>query len=585
MDKLIEDRIKEWTTSSDYSAEAQKEIADLVAAGDEKELIDRFYQDLEFGTGGLRGIRGAGSNRMNVYNVMKVTQGLANYVLKNGGAEKGVVMGRDSRLQSDEFSQAAAGVFVANGIQVYYFNEIHPTPTVSFGIRHYGAMTGVMVTASHNPKEYNGYKVFWDDGAQVTPPHDTAIIDEVKNITTMSQVKKMDFPEVEKSDLFQIIDDELDPIYLDMVKKLSIHPEAAEGSDVKICYSPLHGTGFKMVPESMKQYGFSNIILVKEQYEPDGNFPTASYPNPEAAPAMELGIKYAKENEADIFIATDPDADRIGACLRKKDGSYQLLNGNEIATILVYYVFSELKATGKLPKNPRLVTTIVTTPILSKIVKGLGMESYETLTGFKWIGLVTKDMIKRGESFVFGCEESHGYNASNDVRDKDAVSSASLFAELTAFYRGQGKSVVEVLDEIYSEFGYHRDSQVALKFPGIEGAAKIQSILSTLRENTPKKIGKWDVLTKIDIKTDETVDIQAGKVIGKSGLPTSNVIVLNLSGGARAIARPSGTEPKIKFYFTTSGNVSSNIDAVRASVDADHEELKKAFLAAMGIEE
>lgn len=584
MDKKIEARIDEWTHAP-YDEATQKEIQVLVDAGDEKELIDRFYKTLDFGTGGLRGVQGAGDNRMNIYTVMKVTQGLANYIIQNNGQNKGVVIGRDSRINSDIFAETVARVMIGNNIKVYYFDDIHPTPLVSYAIRKKRAVSGIMVTASHNPKEYNGYKVYWEDGSQVVPPHDKNIIDEVNKVSDLSQVKIVTLDEAKNGGMFEIIDEKIDAVYYDEIKTLSIHPEVIKSSGVKICYSPLHGTGYKMVPAGLKTFGFDEVVSVKEQAVPDGNFPTAPYPNPEIYQAMEMGMKQAKANGSDVFMATDPDADRIGVALKQDDDSdFLLLNGNQIASLLAYYVLSELKSTDKMPVNPRLVTTIVTTGLILDICDDLGVGYYEMLTGFKWIGFKVKEFESTDENYVFGCEESHGYNPAEFVRDKDAVSSACLFAELTAYYKSQGKSVVDVLNSLYTKYGYYRESQISIMMKGKDGAVEIQALLKSLRDNTPKTIGKYTVLTKKDILTDEVVDIQADKTIGKVGLPTSNVIALHLDNGAKIIARPSGTEPKIKFYFTTSAKPDGKyLDELIAKVNSDHEGLRKDFLAVMGL--
>jgi phosphoglucomutase len=584
MNESIEKHIREWT-SPPYDTDTIAEINALVAANNEKELTDRFYRDLEFGTGGLRGVLGAGTNRMNIYNVRKVTQGLANYILSNNGASMGVVIGRDSRHQSDRFAEAAAGVFIANGIKVFYYDDIHPTPTVSFAIRHLSAVCGIMITASHNPQEYNGYKVFWEDGAQVTPPHDTAIIGEVKNISDLSMVKVTPFDKVKSSPLFRVIDAEVDPVFYARTKALSIHPEAIPAAPVKICYSPLYGTGYKMVPAALREFGFKDILLVEEQSVPNGDFPTTPKPNPEEFSAMKMGIEYAKKNSADVFIATDPDADRIGAVLRKRDGDYLLLNGNQIATLLVYYITSELKNTGKLPPNPRMVSTIVTTDLIFEIAESNGVKTYSTLTGFKWIGLITRGFEKTGESFIFGCEESHGYNAAEFVRDKDAVNAACLFSEMTAYYGSKGLSVAEVLDNIYKEYGYYRESQVSIMMKGMDGAEKIAGLMRTLRAETPKKVGNYDVLTVTDVQNSTLIDLKTNKS-APIELPKSNVILLHLSDKAKVVARPSGTEPKIKFYFTTYGKSGTEpLSDVKARTDAEHETLKKDFLGSLGLQE
>lgn len=584
MDPVIKARMEEWLTSPEYDEATKNEIRNLLDAGNETELEDRFYRDLEFGTGGLRGVQGAGTNRMNIYNVRKVTQGLANYILKMNLQDKGVVIGRDSRINSDRFAENAASVLAANGIRVFYYKDIHPTPTASFGVRYFGAAAGIMITASHNPKQYNGYKVFWDDGAQVTPPHDTGIIAEVKKIAKLSQVKGGDFAATEKSGLFRYIDDEIDPVFLEKTMGLMIHPECIASSGVKICYSPFNGAGYRLIPEALRKLGFKDVSLVAEQAQPDGNFPTIPSPNPELPDAMKLGISTAKRTGADVLIASDPDADRVGAALRQSDGSFLLLNGNQIATLLVYYVCSESKATGRLKKNPFIVSTIVTTPVLIEIAKSFGIDGSETLTGFKWIGLVTKERLAKGDSFLFGCEESHGYNAADYVRDKDAVNAACLFAEMTAYYKSKGVSVAEKLDRIYMEYGYYRETQSNIYIEGMEGAAKIKAIMENLRANPPKAVAGRKVLTVTDILEDTVTDVATGKVAGKSGLPKSNVLSFAIEGSVRIVARPSGTEPKIKFYYSVKGvpGAGETVTALKTRTDAEHDQLKAEFLKIAG---
>lgn len=584
MNADIQKRIDEWL-SPDYDEATRKEIQSLIDSKNEAELADRFFQDLEFGTGGLRGVLGAGANRMNSYNVRKATQGLANTIIKKGLAAQGVVVSRDSRNFSLEFARDAAGVLAANGIKVYFFEDIHPTPLASYAVRETGSVAGVMITASHNPKEYNGYKVFWSDGGQVISPADKEIIAEVRSIASMKQVKFMEFAELQKSPLFSVIDAKIDPTYLGRVKELSLHPEVIVSSGVKICYSPLHGTGYKLVPASLRNFGFSDVVLVEAQSKPDGNFPTAAYPNPEEKEAMSMGMAYAQEKNADVFLATDPDADRIGVSLRKKDGSYALLNGNQIATLLLYYVLSETKNLGKMPKNPRAVTTIVTTGLLLEIAAHFGVKAEEVLTGFKWIGAKIKGYETTGENFLFGCEESHGYLAGTFVRDKDAVIASSLFAELVAFYKSKGVSAYDLLEEIYLQFGYYRESQKSFTMKGQDGAAEIKQLMESLRKNPPLRFGKYTVLETVDLKTGEVTDRVKNAPAGKWDLPASDVVVFNLSDKAKVIARPSGTEPKIKFYFTTSGKPSAgeNLDALRARVDGEHEALKADFVKAIGL--
>ncbi|URA10246.1 phospho-sugar mutase [Thermospira aquatica] len=568
MNQNVQKRIQEWL-GPEYDEETRAEIQNLIDAGNEKELEDRFYTELEFGTGGLRGIIGAGTNRMNRYVVRKATQGLANYIYAKGDPKKGIVIGRDSRIMSDVFAFETAAVMAANGIKVYFYEDIHPTPMVSFAIRELKAQAGVMITASHNPKEYNGYKVMWDDGCQVTPPADKGIIEEVRKITSLSQVKYLPFEEAKAQGLIEVIDTKIDALYLERVKTISIHPEVAPSSDVKICYSPLYGTGYKIIPAALKVWGFENVYVLPEQATPNGNFPTTPYPNPEETEAMARGINFASENNYDIFIATDPDADRLGVALRDRTGKMVLLNGNQIATLLAYYVATE----KKLPPNPWMVKTIVTTDLIADITNEHKIGLTDVLTGFKWIGLKIREFENEGKNFVFGCEESHGVLLADFVRDKDAIMGVSLFAELTAYYKSKGTSALNVLYDIYRKYGFYKESQKSLTLSGVEGLSQIKAMMEKLRTNTPKNLGKWQVLEKQDMKTDEIIDMTTGQKKGRTGLPSSDVVVLKLSDGAKVVARPSGTEPKIKFYFTTRGR----FDEMN-TVEKEHEMLRQAFL-------
>jgi phosphoglucomutase len=585
VDQIVEQRINEWL-GKEYDDSSRNEIKNLLDKNEELELIDRFSTELEFGTAGLRGTLGAGSNRMNIYVVRKATQGLANYILKKGGAERGVLIGRDSRIMSDSFAEETASVMIANGIRVYYFKDIHPTPTVSFGVRHLNTIAGIMITASHNPKEYNGYKVIWEDGAQVTPPYDKEIISEVRDIKSLNQVKFIPFTEAIKSRIFAIADERVDGVYLENIRSLSLHRKVIKGSDVKICYSPLYGTGYRLVPEILKQFGFKNIQIVEEQAIPDGRFPSAPHPNPEEREAMEVGMKVSRNSGSDIFIATDPDADRLGAMVKKDDGTYALLNGNQIASLLGYYIISELKITGKMPENPRLIKTIVTTDTLKSIALSYGVKVEEVLTGFKWIGLKIKEYEESGYNFIFGCEESHGYLAGTFVRDKDAIIAAAIFAELAAYYQSVGISPFRVLEDIYSRFGYYSESQKSVTTKGIEGTADINKIMEKLRTDFPEKIGLYDVLEIIDLKNGTAFHVPGHKSIPRWELPVSDVVILKLSDNAKIVSRPSGTEPKIKFYFTTYGRrISDNesVEELMNRVNAAHDDLKKAFMDYLGL--
>lgn len=569
MNQEIQKRIDEWL-GPEYDEATHQEIKSLLDTGNTKELEDRFYTELEFGTGGLRGIIGAGTNRMNRYVVRKATQGLVNYIYAKGDPKKGVVIGRDSRLMSDVFAMETASVMAANGIKVYFYEDIHPTPMVSFAIRELKAQAGVMITASHNPKEYNGYKVMWDDGCQVTPPADKGIIEEVRKISSLSQVKYISFDEAKAKGLIEIIDTKIDAFYLERVKTISIHPEVAPSAGVKICYSPLYGTGYRIIPEALKRWGFQDVYVLPEQGRPDGNFPTTPYPNPEETEAMQEGMRYAAEHGYDIFIATDPDADRLGVALRDRTGKMVLLNGNQIATLLAYYVATE----KKLPQNPWMVKTIVTTDLIADIAKDYQIGLADVLTGFKWIGLKIRQFEQEGKNFVFGCEESHGVLLADFVRDKDAIMGVSLFAELTAYYKSKGTSALNVLYDIYRKYGFYKESQKSLTLAGIEGLSQIKAMMEKLRTQTPSTIGEWKVLEKQDMKTDEVIDMTTHTKKGSTGLPSSDVVLLKLSDGAKVVARPSGTEPKIKFYFTTRGKFDD-----MPAVEKKHEALRQAFLA------
>ncbi|MGL4561756.1 MAG: phospho-sugar mutase [Brevinema sp.] len=558
MNKEILEKAKEWT-SIEYDPETRAEIQILLDQNNEEELTDRFWRELEFGTGGLRGIRGAGTNRMNIYNIKKVTQGLANYLKNTGNKNKGVVIGRDSRIFSLEFAKAAAAVLVANQIPVYFFKDLCPTPILSFAIRTIGAQAGIMNTASHNPKEYNGYKVFWDNGGQVIPPHDTNMIHEVDHIQSLTEVKDLPFEEVEQSSLFRYCDEILDE-YINKIKNISRHPEICKETDLRILYSPLHGCGYKVTRTLAKAFGFKNFEMFSEQSTPDGNFPSAPYPNPEDPNTMNIGLDYAKKQGADLFVATDPDADRLGVGYKTSKGDYKLLNGNQIGALFTYYLLNH-----DVPKNSVLITTIVTTPLIKKIADNHQIEYQEVLTGFKWIAHIQQELHDQNKHFVFGFEESHGYNSSNMVYDKDGVSSAVLFAELVAYYKKQGKYLDEILLEISKKYGYYKESQVSLTLPGASGVTKINQMMENFRTQPPKKIGTHNVLKTIDYLNDQT------------GLPKSNVFAMFLSENIRIIARPSGTEPKIKFYFSSHDSI--GCEACIENIDHIHEQIKNEFLA------
>jgi len=558
MNHNIQLKIQEWT-SPEYDQNTRKEIQDLVKTHNKQELYDRFWKDLEFGTGGLRGIRGAGTNRMNIYNIRKVTQGLANYILSQNGANKGVVIGRDSRILSLEFAREAATVLVANGIKVYFFQDICPTPIVSYTIIQIKAISGIMNTASHNPKEYNGYKVYWENGAQLTPPHDIAVLEEIKKINSQTQVKYLDFNEVLNSPLFKYCDEYIQK-YLDLAQTLTINPKICKNSNISILYSPLHGCGYKVTPALLKKFGFKNIHLMEDQMTLDGTFPTVPLPNPEDPHTMKtLEIK-AEQINADIFIATDPDADRIGVGYKNSKGNYQLLNGNQIGVLIFEYLIQQ----KKILKNSFLISTIVSSPLSGIIAKVHNIEYYETLTGFKWIASTVEKLLKDQKKYLFSFEESNGYNLSKDIMDKDGISATAMMAEIMAFYQVEDKYLDQVLLEIAIKYGYYKESQYSISFPGSEGVKKMQEIINNLRSNPPKKINNLALLKIIDYLHDDT------------GLPKSNVLSLNFEDNTRIIIRPSGTEPKIKFYFSSFGEVSC--EGCIASVDNEHQLIKNEFL-------
>lgn len=557
MNNEILQRCMEWT-SEEYDAATRQEIQKLIDDKDEKELVDRFWKELEFGTGGLRGVRGAGTNRMNIYNIKKVTQGLANYLKSVDKNNKGVVIGRDSRIFSLEFAQAAASVLVANQIPVYFFKDLCPTPVLSFAIPKLSAQAGIMNTASHNPKEYNGYKVFWDNGGQLIPPHDENVIKEVQKIKSMAEVKDLIFEETEKSPLFQYCDHIVDS-YIQEAKLLSKNIELCKETDLKILYSPLHGCGYKITPTLLKEFGFQHVSLVEDQSIPDGNFPSAPYPNPEDENAMKTGLMIAKQKNIDLFIATDPDADRVGVGYKTSKGTYELLNGNQIGILLAEYLLQY-----PLPKDPFIVSTIVSSPLTKKIADSHHIKYYEGLTGFRWICSIQEYHTNQGETFFLGFEESHGYNIFNNVHDKDGVSITAIFSELTAFYKKQGKYLDEVLFDIAKKYGYAKESQISLTLPGEEGSIQIANMMEKFRTSPPQKIGQYRVLKTIDY------------LEGHTNLPKSNVFALFLEDGIRIIARPSGTEPKIKFYFSNDGAISCQ--NCIAQIDNIHETIKMEFL-------
>ena len=563
----------QWLENPYFDEETKKELAAI--QNDENEIKERFYMDLEFGTAGLRGIIGAGTNRMNIYVVRRATQGLANYIAKVNKQSQGMAIAYDSRHMSPEFAQEAALCLAANGIKAYIFESLRPTPELSFAVRKLGCAAGINVTASHNPPEYNGYKVYWEDGAQITPPHDSGIMAEVKGISDWNTVKTMDKEAAEKAGLFEVIGQAIDDAYIAELKKQVIHMDAieAEGKNLKIVYSPLHGTGNIPARRILKELGFENVYVVKEQELPDGDFPTVSYPNPEAAEAFELGLKLAKEVDADLVLATDPDADRLGVRVKDKNGEYHDLTGNMSGCLLANYELSQKKAVnGSLPEDGALIKTIVTSNLADAIAKGYGVNLIEVLTGFKFIGqqILGFEEKKKG-TYLFGFEESYGCLIGTYARDKDAIVATMALCEAAAYYKTQGKTLWDAMIDMYEQFGYYKDAIQSVTLKGIEGLQKIQEIMDTLRKEPPKEFAGHKVVSVRDYKKDTVTDLATGEV-KPTGLPASNVLYYDLTDDAWVCVRPSGTEPKVKFYYGVKGT--SLEDA-----DAKSETMGKAVLA------
>ena len=555
---------QEWLTNPYFDADTKAELKRIAA--DENEIKERFYTDLEFA--GLRGIIGAGTNRMNLYTVRKATQGLANYILKNGSAEKGVAIAFDSRRMSPEFAQEAACCLAANGIKAYVFDSLRPTPELSYAVRKLGCIAGINITASHNPPEYNGYKVYWEDGAQITPPHDKGIMDEVKAVEDYTTMKTMSAEEAKAAGLYEVIGAEVDDAYIAELKKQVIHQDAidAVGKDLKIVYSPLHGTGNIPARRILKELGFENVYVVKEQELPDGEFPTVSYPNPEAAEAFDLGLKLAKEVDADIVLATDPDADRLGVRVKDKNGEYHDLTGNMSGCLLADYEIGQRKALKGLPEDGYLIKTIVTTNMADAIAEHYQAGLIEVLTGFKYIGqqILGFETTGKGE-YLFGFEESYGCLIGTHARDKDAIVATMALCEAAAYYKTKDMTLWDAMIEMYEKYGYYKDDIQSITLKGIEGLAKIQEILETLRKNPPAEIAGYKVLKARDYKADKIKDMQTGEV-SSTGLPSSNVLYYDLSDDAWLCVRPSGTEPKVKFYYGVKGVSLADADEKSASM-------------------
>lgn len=546
---------EKWCQDPYFDENTRNELAAL--KGNEAEIEDRFYKDLEFGTGGLRGIIGAGTNRLNVYTVRKATQGLANFILKEGAKDKGVAIAFDSRHMSPEFADEAALCLAANGIKAYRFESLRPTPELSYALRTLGCTAGIVITASHNPPEYNGYKVYWEDGAQVTFPKDNEIITEVNNVTDFANVKTMDKEEAIKAGLYEVIGAEIDDKYIEELKKLVVHPEIIKeiGKELKIVYTPLHGTGNIPARRVLKELGFENVYVVPEQELPDGDFPTVGYPNPEDPKAFALALKLAKEVDADIVLATDPDADRLGVYAKdSKTGEYMSFTGNMSGMLICDYLMEERKKLGTLPENGALIKTIVSTNMADQVAKHYNMKLIEVLTGFKYIGEQIKYFEQNHDyEYVFGFEESYGCLVGTHARDKDAIVAVMCLCEAAAFYKKQGLSLWDQMINLFEKYGYFREGLDTITLKGISGAEQIQKMLEKMRNNPPKVLGDNKVLKVRDYQFDKILDLETNEVT-PTGLPTSNVLYYDLDDNAWCCVRPSGTEPKIKFYFGVKGS-------------------------------
>lgn len=546
---------REWLDHP-YFDEASKEELRAIA-GNEKEIKERFYMDLEFGTAGLRGIMGAGINRMNVYTVRRATQGLANYIIKQGASDRGVAIAFDSRHRSPEFAEEAALTLAANGIKAYKFESLRPTPELSFAVRRLNCIAGINITASHNPSEYNGYKVYWEDGAQFTPPHDKGVTDEVLAIQDLSAVKITDRASAIAAGKYEIIGSEIDDQYIAQVKAQVVNQDAIDKmqDQITIVYTPLHGTGNIPARRVMKEIGFTHVFVVPEQELPDGDFPTVSYPNPEAAEAFQLGLALAREKNADLVLATDPDADRLGVYVKDgKSGEYISLTGNMSGSLLCEYVLSQKKAQGQIPPDGQVIKSIVTTNLVDAIADYYGVRLVEVLTGFKWIGKqILKDEQSGKGTYLFGMEESYGCLIGAYARDKDAISATAALCEAAAYYKEKGMTLWDAMIALYERLGYYRDDVMAISLKGIEGLQKIQDIMEYFRTHTPKDLGGHKVLAVRDYKKDVIRDLATGKET-PTGLPVSNVIYYELEDHAWLCVRPSGTEPKLKFYYGVKGS-------------------------------
>ena len=563
-----------WLSNPYFDEETKKELQGI--AQDDNEIKERFYRDLEFGTAGLRGIIGAGTNRMNIYTVRKATQGLANYIVKAGKQNQGVAIAFDSRHMSPEFADESALCLAANGIKAYVFESLRPTPELSFAVRELKCIAGINITASHNPPEYNGYKVYWEDGAQITPPHDKGIMDEVKAVTDYATVKTMDKSEAIEKGLYEQIGAAIDDKYIETLKQQVIHWDSIKevGKDITVIYTPLHGTGNIPARRVLKEIGFDNVYVVPEQELPDGDFPTVSYPNPEAAEAFELALKLAKEKDADLVLATDPDADRLGVYVKdSKTGEYITLTGNMSGCLLADYEISQRKETKGLPDDGKLIKTIVTTNLADAIAKYYDVDLVEVLTGFKFIGQQILGFENTGKgTYLFGFEESYGCLIGTYARDKDAIVATMALCEAAAYYKTKNMTLWDAMIAMYERYGYYKDGVQSVTMSGIEGLAKISEIMEKLRKNPPKEIGGYKVTSFRDYEKDTITDLESGET-KPTGLPKSNVLYFDMTDGVWMCVRPSGTEPKIKFYYGVVGDSLEDADAKGKAMAKTVEEL------------
>lgn len=566
---------KKWCTSDVFDAETKKELTNI--KNDNKEIEDRFYKELEFGTAGLRGVIGAGTNRMNIYTVGKATQGLANYIKKQHGEDRGVAISYDSRHMSPEFSKEAALILNANGIKTYLFDSLRPVPELSFAVRELKCIAGIMITASHNPPKYNGYKVYWEDGAQIVPPVDKDIITEVNNITDYGEIKKISQEEAENKKLYNIIGKEIDEKYMDTLQKLVLNPDIIKKQkDLKIVYTPLHGTGNIPVRTILKRLGFENVYIVKEQELPDGDFPTVDYPNPEDPKAFNLALELAKEKDADIVLATDPDADRLGVYAKdSKTGEYKSFTGNMSGLLIAEYELSQKQERNLIPANGVLIKTIVSSNLADSIAKNYNIELKEVLTGFKYIGEQIKIFEQtNSNTYLFGFEESYGCLIGTHARDKDGIAAVMALCEAAAYYKEKGLTLWDQMINIYEKYGYYKEDLLSLTLEGASGARKIKEMMDNLRNNVPSKIGEYKVEKFRDYKTEKIIDMKTKEEV-ETGLPVSNVLYFDLENDSWVCVRPSGTEPKIKFYVGVKGSNMSDAENKVKKLKDDLKELIK----------